>query len=286
MKRMFGIGVTLFIASAVHFAQGDTVPVNAENPSRVPDVRQIVELSIAATQRHWQTRLHYTYLERDTSRRRDLDGLVRSEEVEISRTILVDDVPFEQLVERNGHSPSAREEWRQSEALDKLKRETPAQRTDRVRRQEEETTALVLELPKAFDFQLVGQEVLNGREAYVLHATPHPGDQARGRYSKLFSKVEGTLWIDRQDLVWIKVGGRVIQPFSIGLFLVRLLRGSQITVEQTRVDDGIWMPIRVEVRAAAKIFLLKSLVIERVLTYSDYRRAGADVRATSDPVIP
>jgi hypothetical protein len=110
----------------------------------------------------------------------------------------------------------------------------------------------------------------------VLRATPHADYQARGTYGKVMSKVEGTLWIDTKDLVWMKVDGQVIEPFSIGLFLVRLLRGSQVTIEQTRVDDGIWMPIRVEIRAAAKLFLLKSLVVESVLTYSDYRRSGAD----------
>jgi hypothetical protein len=132
----------------------------------------------------------------------------------------------------------------------------------------------------------VGQEVIHGRVAYLLHATPRTGYQARGTYGKVFSKVEGTVWIDMQDLVWIKVDGQVIEPFSLGLFLVRLLRGSQVVIEQTRVDDRIWMPIRVEVRAAARVFLLKSLVIERVLTYSDYRRAGAGVPATRDLVIP
>ena len=44
-------------------------------------------------------------------------------------------------------------------------------------------------------------------------------------------------------------------------------------MEQTRVDDRIWMPARFEVRAAAKIFFVKSLVIDRVLTYSEYRLA-------------
>jgi hypothetical protein len=85
----------------------------------------------------------------------------------------------------------------------------------------------------------------------------------------MFSEVEGKFWVDKQDLGWIKVDGQVIQPFSMGLFLVRLLRGSEIKMEQTRVDDGIWMRERVEVRAAAKIFFVKSLVIDRVLTYSE-----------------
>jgi len=78
------------------------------------------------------------------------------------------------------------------------------------------------------------------------------------------------LWVDQQDFGWIKTDGNVIQPFSLGLFLVRVLRGSHITMEQTRVDDGIWMPERVEVRAAAKSFFVKSLVIDRILTYSEY----------------
>ncbi len=126
-------------------------------------------------------------------------------------------------------------------------------------------------MPKAFDFQLVGEEAVNGRPAYVLQATPHPGYHAQGKYGSMFPNVAGKLWVDKQDLGWIKVEGQVIHPFSMGLFLVRLLRGSQIKMEQTRVDDGIWMPERVEVQATAKIFFVKSLAIDRVMTFSDYK---------------
>ena len=242
----------------------------AQSLSGVPDVRRIVDSSIATTQRHWQARLHYTYLEREESRRRDMDGQLKSEDVTVSRTILVNGVPFDQVIERNGQHPSAEDEKKQNEKLDKLKRETPEQRSKRLREEEEENTSLVKELPKAFDFTLVGEDVVNGRPAYVLQATPHPGYQPQGKYGKMFSKVEGKLWVDKQDQGWIKADGQVIQPFSMGLFLVRMLRGSRIMMEQTRVDDGLWMPAHVEVKAAAKILFLKSLVVERVLTYSEY----------------
>ena len=254
-------------------------------PTSVPDARQIVESSIAATQRHWQARLQYTYLERDHDQRRDSDGRVTSEDVVVSRTILVNRVPFEQLLERNGRPPSAEEARKQKEKLDKLKRETPVQRAERLRRQAEDNASLVREVPKAFDFQLMGEEVINGRPAWVLHATPHPGYLAQGKYGRMFSKVEGKLWVDQRDLGWIKVDGQVIQPFSMGLFLVRLLRGSQIKMEQTRVDQA-WMPERVQVRAAAKIFFVKSLVVERVLTYSEYRLAEAGAPGPGDPLVP
>jgi len=270
---------------AILFAQGDTSPVKSQDRSSAPDARQIMEASIAATQRAWKARLHYTYMERDEDRRLDLAGHVKSENVEVSKTILVNGVPFEQLVERNGHTPSAAQERKQKGELDKLKRETPEQRAQRLRKQEEENTSIVQEVPKAFDFQVVGEESVNGRPAYVLQATPHPGYHAKGKYGNMFSRVAGKLWVDKQDLGWIKVDGQVIQPFSMGLFLVRLLRGSHITMQQTRVDDGIWMPERVEVRAAARIFFVKSLVIDRVLTYSEYRLPQAGAPTTRVTVI-
>jgi hypothetical protein len=271
---------------AILFAQGDASRVKSQNRSSPPDARQIMEASIAATQRDWKARLHYTYMERDEDRRRDLAGHVKSEDVEVSKTILVNGVPFEQLVERNGRPPSAAQERKQKGALDKLKRETPEQRAERLRKQEEENTSIVQEVPKAFDFKVVGEEVVNGRPAYILQATPHPGYHAQGKYGNMFSKVAGKLWVDKQDLGWIKVDGQVIKPFSMGLFLVRLLRGSHITMQQTRVDDGIWMPERIEVRAAAKIFFVKSVVIDRVLTYSEYRLPQAGAPTTRVPVIP
>jgi hypothetical protein len=275
--------IILLLASSAILAQSNNFPVNSQFHSSAPDVRQIVESSIEVTQHQWQARLHSTYVERDENRRLDSAGRVKSEVVDVSRTILVNGVPFEQLVERNGQPPSAEEDRKQKETLDKLERETSEQRVERLQKQEDETLSLVREVPKAFDFQLVGEEVVNGRPAYVLQATPRPGYHAQGKYGSMFSKVAGKLWIDKQDLGWIKVDGQVIQPFSIGLFLARVLRGSRITMEQTRVDDRTWMPERVEVRAAAKIFVVKSLVIDRVVTYSEYKLTEA-YPAARDPV--
>src|SRR5438105_662141 len=221
--------ITLAAASAL-LAQAEDFPLKSQDHSSLPAVRQIVQSSIAATQRHWQTRLQYTYVERDQDQRRGSDGRVTSEDVAVSRTILVNRIPFEELMERNGKPPSAEEKRKQKEKLEKLKRETPEQRTGRLREQEEENALLVREVPKAFDFQLVGEEVVRGRPAYVLQATPRPGYCPQGKYGKMFAKVEGKLWVDNQDLGWIKVDGQVIQPLSMGLFLVRLLRGSRITM--------------------------------------------------------
>jgi hypothetical protein len=183
-------------------------------------------------------------------------------------------------VKHNGLPPSAEEQRKQKAKLNKLKRETPQERAARLHQEEEDNTSLIREVPRAFDFQLIGEEVVNDRPAYVLQATPHPGYRPRGKYGKMFAKVQGKLWVDKLDFGWVKVDGQVIQPFSIGLFLARVLPGSHITMDQTRVGDGIWIPKRIEMRASAKIFFIKSLIIDRILTYSDYRLAQSSTTAT------
>jgi hypothetical protein len=115
---------------------------------------------------------------------------------------------------------------------------------------------------------------VDGRPAYVLQATPHPGYHAHGKYGKMFSKVEGKLWVDMQDFGWIKVDGEVTQSFSVGLFVARVQSGSHIILEQTCVGDAAWVPKRLEVRASARILFLKSLDMDKILTYSDYRPAA------------
>ncbi len=266
MKRL----AIILAASAPLFAQSASFPEKPQNHAALVDVRQIVLRSIAATERSWTGRDHYLYTERDEDRRLDEGARVKSENVDISKIIFVDEAPFEELVEHNGRPPTAEVQRRQAEKLDKLRHETRQDRVARLREQQD-NRSFIREVPEGFDFELIGEEVVNGRPAWVLRATPRAGYRAHGKYGKIMSKAEGKLWVDKQDFGWVKVDGEVTQPFSTGLLLARLLGGSHMTMEQTRFDGGIWMPKRIEVRASAKILFVISYDISRVLTYSDYQ---------------
>jgi hypothetical protein len=271
-KSPMAMLLAMFAAPAVLFAQSGG-PEKPQNPVAALDARQIVSRSVAAARRSWQARDHYTYMERDEDRRLDSSGLVRSADVETTKMMLVNGARFKQLIEHNGQLPSAEQQRKRDEALDKLKRETPEERTARLR-QDQETRSFLQEMLGAFDFQLTGEEIVDGRLAYVLQATPHPGYHAHGLYGKMFSRVEGKLWVDEQDFGWIKVDGQVTQSFSMGLFVARVQRGSHIILEQVCVGDAVWVPKRLEVRASARILFLKSLDIDRIVSYSDYLPAA------------
>jgi hypothetical protein len=267
-KYRIGTFFVVVATSSALFAQ-DIGSDKQQNHTSVLSTREIVSLSITATERSWQARDHLIYVERDEDRRLDSLGQVKSENVDVSRMILVNGVRFEQPMEHNGQLPSATELRKNDENLEKLKHETPAEQTARLRK-DQENKSFLRDVQQAFDFQLIGEEMVVGRPAYVLQATPHPGYHARGKYDKLFSKVEGKLWIDKQNFGWVKVDGQVTQSFSMGLFVARVQRGSHIVLEQTCVDGSVWMPKRLEVRANARILFLKNLDMERILTYSDY----------------
>jgi hypothetical protein len=270
-KSRIGTLLIVFAASSALLAQ-TSGPEQKQNPASDVDARQIVGQSLVATEHSWRARDEYLYMERDEDRRLDAQGQVKSENVDVTRMVLVNGIRFEQLIEHNGQLPSVEEQKKRDQNLEKLKHETPEEKAARLRK-DQENMSFLRDLREAFDFRLIGEETVSGRPAYMFKATPHPGYHSNGKYGKLFSRVEGKLWVDKQDFGWVKVDGEVTDSFSMGLFVARVQRGSHIILEQTCLGDGVWVPKRLEVRASARILFLKSLDLDRILTYSDYRRA-------------
>ena len=268
-KSRIATVLVVVAASSALFAQNGG-PEKLQDHASIPDARHIIGQSVVATERSLEARDRYTFVERDQDRRLDSQGQLQSEKIDVTRMILVNGARFEQLVQRNGQLPSAEEQKKLNQDFEKLKHETPQERTARLGK-EQENRSFLRDVVEGFDFSLLGEEVLGGRPTYVFQVMPHHGYHARGKYGKMFSKVEGKLWIDKSDFGWIKVEGQVTQSFSLGLFVARVQRGSSIVLEQKNVGDAVWVPQRLEVRASARILFLKSLIVERILTYSDYR---------------
>ena len=73
----------------------------------------------------------------------------------------------------------------------------------------------------------------------------------------------------------VKVEVEVIDTISMGLFLVRVAKGSRAAFEQTWVNDEVWLPRRVQAFASARLGLVKPLHIEHEINYSNYRELPA-----------
>ncbi len=260
----------LFICSAILLGQ----PIGQPSPV------EIVRRSVVAADRGWKAQQAYKYTERDEERHADSRGIIKSGKVVVSRITFVNGAPFEEIVAHNGVPPTPAEKRKDQEARHKLETETSAERAARLKK-DEENRAFIREVPRAFDFRLVGADEINGRPAWILEATPKPGYRSHSKYGKIFSKVTGKLWVDQQDYGWVKVDATVTEPFSMG-FVARIQRGSHIYFEQTHVADGIWLPKKIEVKAEAKVFFFLKYNTEEAITYSNYRAAQPVELASTD----
>ena len=57
----------------------------------------------------------------------------------------------------------------------------------------------------------------------------------------------------------------------MGLFLVRVAKGSRAAFEQTFVNEEVWLPHRVQAFASARLGLLKVLRFEQEISYTKCR---------------
>jgi hypothetical protein len=247
------------------------------------DGREIIRRAAAAEQRNWKVARNYIFSEREKLRYLDSQGRVRSQEVSIHDVTLLDGSPYSRLVARDDRPLPSAEEGKEQEKLTRSTAErrdqTAAQRTQRlseyVLRPEWQREAW-RELPNAFDFRLAGEEVWEGRTLFAIEATPHPGYQPLSRTAKMFAHLRAKLWVDKQDYHLVKGEVEVVDTISVGLFLVRVARGSHAAFEQTRVNDEVWLPSQVRAFVSARLGLLRVLRIEEELSYSKCHESQPD----------
>ena len=210
-------------------------------------------------------------------KRLDAQGRVKLYEVQTYDVTLPEGTPYKQLVQRDDRPLPPTEEKRQQESLAKSiaerRQETETERAKRLasyeRRPDWQREAWH-ELPEAFDFRLVEEGTLDGHSVFIIEATPRQEYQPRSRTARLFRSLKGRFWVDQQDHQIVKVEAEVIDTISVGLFLVRVAKGSRAILELTCVGDGVWLPDRLQVSASARLGLLQALRFEQNIHYSRY----------------
>jgi hypothetical protein len=57
--------------------------------------------------------------------------------------------------------------------------------------------------------------------------------------------------------------------------LASVKEGSTLIFEQTRLEDGVWLPRYSQVNASARVMLFAGMTINEVNEFSDYKRFSA-----------
>jgi len=226
----------------------------------------------------------YTYIERDVQNNLDGKGHTKSTETKTYEVLEIYEEQVQRLIEKDDKpldsKQSAKEEEKLQKVIDKRKNESDEERRKRAQKQEkerEEGRKFVTEVADAYNFRLIGTEQVGGRDAWVIEGEPRPGFEPHMKEAKFLSKFHGRVWIDKDDLQLAKMDVEAIDTVALGLFIARVHKGTRMMLEQTRVNDEVWLPKHVTFKLDARVALLKGFNIDGEQTYRDYKK----FRATS-----
>jgi hypothetical protein len=234
---------------------------------------------------------NYTYIERDEEHKLDGKGQVKSTEAKTYEVMELYGEQVQRLTEKNDKPLDAKEAAKEEEKIQKIinKRKDESE-NDRKKREEkeekgrEEDRKFVLEVADAYNFKLVGTELVGGREAWVIDGEPRPGFVPHMKQSKFLPKFRGRVWIDKSDLQLAKMDVECLDTISWGLFLARFHKGSRIMLEQTRVNEEVWLPRQLTAKVDVRLALLKNFNVDLEQSFRDYKkfRATSRVLAVED----
>jgi hypothetical protein len=151
----------------------------------------------------------------------------------------------------------------------------PAQREayNKVEKRRKERNDLIDSTRKAFFFTRVGEEMRSGRVLVKYSMERNPAYKASTRNEMLFTRVRGTLWIDKESSQLAKIEGYVTDDILLALFLAKVYRGSYFMQERYEMAPGVWLPTYQQYDFDGRKFLVPFSIHERSF-YTHYRRVG------------
>jgi len=280
---------TLAFAQAPSVSQPTTdtgsVPASQAIPLSQDQIRQLIRESADHDMANDKMQRDYTYVEREEDHRVDGKGRVKSTEIKTYDVMEIYGEQVQKLVSKNDKPLSPKEARKEDEKIqrliDKRRKESAADREKRLQKEEkdrEDGRKFVGEVADAYNFRYVGMEPLDGRENYVIDADPRPDYKPHLKDAKILPKFRFRAWIDKDETQWRKLDIQCIDTVSFGLFLLRVHKGSRIVIEQTRVNNEVWLQKHIALNADFRLALLKNFAFNVDITDRDYRKFGSNTK--------
>ena len=295
MDMSFKCAFVTALLSALAFAQAASTPQN--NPDAVAttasgatslsqdQIRQLIRESADHDMANDKKQRDYTYVEREEDHRVDGKGRVKSTEIKTYDVMEIYGEQVQKLISKDDKPLSAKDARKEDEKIQKLidkrGKESAADREKRSQKEEkdrEDGRKFVGEVADAYNFRFLGMETLDGRENYVIDAQPRPDYKPHLKEAKILPKFRFRAWIDKDEVQWRKLDIQCIDTASFGLFLLRVHKGSRIVIEQTRVNNEVWLQKHIALNADFRLALLKNFDFNIDITDRDYKKFGSDTK--------
>ena len=267
------------VCCAVLFLSFHSFLAAQESPLSQEQIQALVRLAADKDLENNKKLRDYTYTQREEEHKLDGGGRTKSTENRTYEIMVLFEEPVRKQVAKDDQPLPENDAKKEDEKIQKIidKRRVESEndrrkRLEKAEKEQEDGRQFVKEVADAYNFRWVGMENLGGREAYVIDADPRPGYEPHHKDAKFLPKFRFRAWIDKAESEWVKLDIQCIDTVSVGLFLVRLHKGSNIQIELVRVNDEVWLPKRVTLKLDARIALFKGLNMTEDVTYRDYKK--------------
>ncbi len=237
----------------------------------------------------------YSFLQKETDREIDSKGVVKKETVKVSEVFpIANREPIMKLISGNGVTLSgdraAKEDKRVQEEFQKAERDKDKdaqkqeqRRAERLRKrangqQDEDDDVEISQFLKVCEFVSPRRERFQDRDAIVFDFRAKTGFKPGNRQESLISKLVGVVWIDPVDKQVMRLEARLAEGFKMaGGLLLSLRPGAALVMEQTRMNEGLWLPRLAQINLSVKVLLFGGGDLNKTIEWSDYKHFSADV---------
>jgi hypothetical protein len=257
-------------------------PPNEGRP--LPDIAKLL-FDIERNQKAVEEILkQYTCHLSEEEEKTDSNGQVTSRTVKEYDIFYIGDEDVRHLLAKDGKpiegDEKKKEDSRFSKDFDDKKKKQAELASDpkKQAKEDKEEQAQISDFLRAEKFSNPRRELFRGQEVIVFDFGANPDYKPKNMIENLVQKLVGVIWVDEQARDIVRLEARFSDNFKIGGgILASLSKGSNFVVEQTLVNNEVWLPSYAEAHASARLVFLK-VKANQIDRFSDYKKFSSGVK--------
>jgi hypothetical protein len=257
---------------------------------QLPDLKALFKQIDANQQALDKLKENYAGTEIEEETEYEGSGKPKTPDVRESTFFYLDGTEVSTLVKINGQplSPDAqkKENARVLKQIDELeksaaKKDSPDEKNKQAQKEDEEEEVSIDAFLRACQFVNPRRERFRGQDVLVFDFEPNPEFKAHSLVEKVIQKLGGVIWIDEKALDVVRLDAFFVNnvKFAGGL-LADLQKGTRVVLEQTYVNNEVWLPTYQEVHIDVRVLLVKGIKVDGTTRYSDYQKFNVETLST------
>lgn len=250
----------------------------AEAP--LPEANALVRSMVGRQRAREEALNRYTYDVLVTEEHLDGQGRATKRESEAFEVFYVKGLPVRRQVARDGRPLDAKAQAKEDASVREKVEKIQAGRVAR-----EQPGVRLSQVLERYDFRTLSRETHGGRSVLRLEFKPLPGKRDLER-DNVLRALRGRLVVDEADAAVLHAELENSQGIKFAWGLGASLRSLELAMDFRRMEDGVWLPLKLEAAFQGRMLLFKGFRRRQVTSFSNFRRFTTETEERYDTDVP